>query len=289
MENRSKKSLHKKINIRPREKNRGLEEAASRNKRTTLDGKTWLRYSISVWNDLQKDKAERDYKHPAMFPRALVERLVKIFGLPRPGPVLDPFMGSGSTLCAAYACGLPAVGFEISPAYIQLAQQRLAAIDGKTENYPWIIQDDSRNLLQYLQPATVSLCITSPPYWDILDRRRSADGKTVRNYGCNPQDLSAIKDYAAFLQALQAIFAQVYTTLAPGAYCIAVVMDIRKKANFFPLHLDLTQKLKETGFTLDDIIIWDRRQDYNNLRPLGYPYVFRVNKIHEYILIFQKR
>ena len=53
--------------------------------------------------------------------------------------------------------------------------------------------------------------------------------------------------------------------------------------------MDITTKLREIGFTLDDIIIWDRRQEYNNLRPLGYPNVFRVNKVHEFILIFQKR
>ena len=46
--------------------------------------------------------------------------------------------------------------------------------------------------------------------------------------------------------------------------------------------------MEAVGFLLDDIIIWDRRGDYNNLKPLGFPYVFRVNKIHEYIMIFQK-
>jgi hypothetical protein len=47
------------------------------------------------------------------------------------------------------------------------------------------------------------------------------------------------------------------------------------------------QELQRRGFRRD-IIIWDRRQDYNNFRPLGYPAVFRVNKAHEFILIFQK-
>ena len=267
-------------------------------KRTKLDGKTWLRYSISVWNDLAKDRAERDYKHPAMFPRALVDRLIEIFGLPPRGPILDPFMGSGSTLCAAYARGLPAVGLEISPEYIRLARERLAKMDvegikdrgkGEGEKYPLIIRDDSCNLLQHVQPETIGLCITSPPYWDILNRRRSADGRSIRNYGENRHDLSGIQDYDEFLRILQQIFSQVYTALLPGAYCLVVVMDIRKKADFFPLHMDLSLKLREAGFTLDDIIIWDRRQEYNNLRPLGYPYVFRVNKVHEFILIFQKR
>ena len=91
------------------------------------------------------------------------------------------------------------------------------------------------------------------------------------------------------LSALQGIFTGVFQALRTGAYCIVVVMDVRKQNRLYPLHLDLSQRLLATGFTLDDIIIWDRRQEYNYLRPLGYPYVFRVNKVHEYILIFQKR
>ena len=47
-------------------------------------------------------------------------------------------------------------------------------------------------------------------------------------------------------------------------------------------------KMQDIGFLFDDIIIWDRKQEYNNLRPLGHPSVFRTNKVHEYILIFQK-
>jgi hypothetical protein len=47
--------------------------------------------------------------------------------------------------------------------------------------------------------------------------------------------------------------------------------------------------MKAIGFVLEDIIIWNREREYNNLRPLGYPYVFIVNKVHEYILIFKKQ
>jgi DNA modification methylase len=46
-------------------------------RRTKLDGKTWLRYSISVWDDIEKSPEERALRHPAMFPVALVERLLK--------------------------------------------------------------------------------------------------------------------------------------------------------------------------------------------------------------------
>lgn len=65
-------------------------------------------------------------------------------------------------------------------------------------------------------------------------------------------------------------------------------MDLRKKDRFYPFHADLSARLVETGFILDDTIIWDRGHEYNNLRPLGYPSVFRVNKVHEFILIFRR-
>ncbi len=257
-------------------------------KATSLDGKTWLRYSISVWDDVIKSQEERSYRHPAMFPKKLTDRLVEVFGR-NSSLVLDPFMGTGSTVCSAYTYNLPSVGFEVSSEYVRIAQTRLVGLAGQPENYPIIIQDDSRRLLQYLGPESVGLCVTSPPYWDILNQRRTADSKPVRNYGNQLQDLSNTQDYGDFLNELQRVFAQVYTVMITGSYCVVVVMDIRKKADFFPLHMDLSLKLREVGFTLDDIIVWDRRSEYNNLRPLGYPYVFRVNKIHEFILIFQKR
>jgi DNA modification methylase len=66
-------------------------------------------------------------------------------------------------------------------------------------------------------------------------------------------------------------------------------MDLRKGSVFYPFHWDLTKKMQDIGFTLNDIIIWDRQKEYNNMRPLGYPYSFIVNKVHEYVLIFKKR
>jgi DNA modification methylase len=251
-----------------------------------LDGKTWLRYSISIWDDV-KASAERAYGHPAMFPHTMTDKLLEIFNR-RKGIVLDPFMGSGSTICSAYSKDMPSIGFELSGEYLELIKKRLEGM-GAPEYYPRLINDSSSNILQYLAPESVSLCVTSPPYWDILSQKRTADGKTIRNYGNDPDDLGNIERYDDFLGRLQAIFLKVYTALEAKAYCIVVVMDIRKKSDFYPLHMDVTGKMLEIGFTLDDIIIWDRRQEYNNLRPLGYPSVFRINKVHEFILIFQKR
>ena len=142
--------------------------------------------------------------------------------------------------------------------------------------------------MEHIGPASVDFVVTSPPYWDILLQNRTADYKDIRNYGNSDLDLGRISDYQEFLEALSIVFTNVLTVLKPGCYCCVVVMDLRKKSRFFPLHADLAAKMQDIGFLFDDIIIWDRKQEYNNLRPLGHPSVFRINKVHEYILIFQK-
>lgn len=63
--------------------------------------------------------------HPAPFPVALAERLVRMFSFVG-DTVLDPFMGSGSTNVAACAWGRNSVGVEIIEAYYQHAVERLA-------------------------------------------------------------------------------------------------------------------------------------------------------------------
>ena len=99
---------------------------------------------------------------------------------------------------------------------------------------------------------------------------------------------AVIEDYGDFLTELTRVFADVFVTLKAGAYCCVIVMDLRKKSRFYPFHSDLAARLQEVGFVFDDLIIWNRQSEYNNLRPLGYPAVFRVNKVHEFVVLMQK-
>jgi DNA modification methylase len=230
-----------------------------------------------------------------MFPAQLVKRLIETFTRHDQRIILDPFVGIGSTVMAAEAMGKTGIGFDISPEFIGKArarpQQTSDLFANSTVSEPGervLYLDDSNNLLNYLERDSVDLVVTSPPYWDILLQQRTADYKAVRHYGDSDIDLGRIPKYEGFLDALCKVFACVFEALKPGSYCCVIVMDIRKGPNFYPLHSDLSSRMMALGFALDDIIIWNRGHEYNNLRPLGHPSVFRINKIHEYILIFQK-
>jgi DNA modification methylase len=130
--------------------------------------------------------------------------------------------------------------------------------------------------------------VTSPPYWNILQQKRTADNKATRHYGRQETDLGSIADYEEFLSELQKVFQNVFEVLRPDRYCVVVLMDLRRKDRFYPFHNDVAKMMQSIGFILDDLIIWNRKAEYNNLRPLGYPSVFRINKVHEYVLIFKK-
>jgi len=286
------------------------EESPAKKKRTrkmpepynVLDGKRWIQNSISVWSDIRKSTEEVRLKHPAIFPEMLVERLIETF-LPLQGEViLDPFAGSGSTIVTAEKMGKTGLGVELSEEYAALANQRIAEVNhqpaaqeeaalevDQTEHKSRVIHGSALKLADHVPPDSVDLCITSPPYWNVLNQRRSADHKAVRHYGNHEQDLGVVEDYEEFLTELTQVFEQVLEALRPGGYCCVIVMDLRKKSQFFPFHSDLATKLQQVGFLYDDLIIWNRQSEYNNLRPLGFPSVFRVNKVHEFILLMQKR
>jgi len=259
-----------------------------------LSGKEWLQYSFSIWRDIRKSQIETKMKHPAMFPQSLVERLIEIYTKDDDEVILDPFMGSGSTMLAAMNKGKKGIGIELSKEYIELTNLRISNFqkdllkDSKVIA-PSIINDDSRLIMNHLSPESVDLAVTSPPYWDILNMKRSVDNKDIRNYSDDHTDIGNIKRYDEFLSSLKEVYTGVYKSLKPNKRCISVVMDIRKKDKFFPLHIDQTKIMQEIGFELEEFVIWDRQHEYNNMKTLGYPWVFRFNKVHEFICIYWKR
>lgn len=253
-----------------------------------LDGRTWCRYSISVWSDIRKTPEELELGHPALFPEALPARLIQCFTRKDDdGLVLDPFAGMGSTLIAASRLGRRAVGIELSSEYVKTARERFERL-GLPSELITLHNADAREVSNLVPPESVSLVVTSPPYWDVLKQRRTADGKPVRDYIGGHGDLGSVHSYDDFLAELTTVFEGIKQVTRPGGYCCVVVMDIRKRNRFYPFHSDLASALQGMGYEYDDLIVWDRRQEYNNFRPLGYPSVFRINKAHEFVLILRR-
>lgn len=261
-----------------------------RKKANELDGKTWLRYSISIWSDIRKSPEEVALNHPAIFPVALAGRVIEIFTNSEQKIIFDPFVGVGSTVVAAQSMGKYGIGIELNPEFAEKAEMRFQQLGllNSNEGSHTIHCANAFDLLEYVEQNSVDLVITSPPYWDILNMKRSADYKEIRTYSNEEADLGNVEDYGQFLEQLKLVFEKIYQVMKAGVYCCVIVMDLRKKDKFYPFHSDIANFMQEVGFIYDGIIIWDRRHEYNNMRPLGYPSVFRVNKAHEFILIFQK-
>ena len=247
-----------------------------------LTGKEWLQNSFSIWRGLAKTPEEKALKHPASYPLSLCEKLIRTFSK-KNYKVLDPFNGIGTTTLASQNTGRYGIGIDLSKDFCKIAKKRI-----KKDKRIEIVNGDSKKVLKRIKSNYIDLCLTSPPYWDILNMVRSADKKQKMNYSDKDDDIGNISDYDLFISKLSLVFEEVYRVLKKSGYCIVNVMDIRKKSKFYPLHMDVCTLMKKIGFVLDDIIIWDRQQDYNNMKPLGYPFKFRINKVHEYLLIFIK-
>ncbi len=85
-----------------------------------LSKEEWKTYFSGHWyfpGDRQRD-------HIAVFPVELPKRLIKMFTFPGE-TVLDPFLGSGTTIAAAQALQRDAIGYEINPAYLDIIKRRI--------------------------------------------------------------------------------------------------------------------------------------------------------------------
>lgn len=76
-----------------------------------------------VWNIVPEDEWRKDV-HYAVFPTELLQVPIKAT-CPVGGVVLDPFMGTGSTLIAANQLNRRGLGIEISKEYVKIAESRL--------------------------------------------------------------------------------------------------------------------------------------------------------------------
>ncbi|MCZ7535630.1 MAG: site-specific DNA-methyltransferase [Acidimicrobiia bacterium] len=90
---------------------------------STLMADDFMALTLDVWS-IPPESARR-VGHPAPFPVELPEQLIRLYTYVD-DLVLDPFMGSGSALVAAARLGRRYVGYDLDPAYVEIARRRIA-------------------------------------------------------------------------------------------------------------------------------------------------------------------
>src|SRR3989337_1987681 len=146
-----------------------------------MTAKDWIKCQIGVWQFIYESRDIRDKNiHPATFPISLAKKVISLFT--HEGElVLDPFVGSGTSLVAAQDLNRNAVGFDLLEKYVELCVKRLASNNLFNQAQQVAIQDDALHIPNYLEPGSVSLIWTSPPYANLLNRKRKNKSRRDRN------------------------------------------------------------------------------------------------------------
>lgn len=79
-----------------------------------------------LWSGGYRATERGEFYHPTQKPLSLMKWCLGLSGFPKSGLILDPFLGSGTTLVAARDCGRKAIGIEIEERYCEIAAKRLS-------------------------------------------------------------------------------------------------------------------------------------------------------------------
>lgn len=271
------------------EKEEKSDKIHPKNKLNDLTGREWIKFTKSwiLFNALPSDlKEEREVlgaigkDHPATFSPTMISEFIKFF-TKKNQVVLDPFVGIGTTLVACDRTDRRGIGIELIDKYAEMAKKRT---DQK------VIVGDARDIDKFQIPV-IDYSITSPPYWNVLNRSTGSFKKTRKaqglstKYSDEKKDLGNIDEYDKFLNTMFDIYEKIYKVLKPGGYITIIVKNVKQNGKFYPLAWDLAKKLSSI-YELKDEKIWI--QDKVRLAPYGYPYAWTSNIIHHYCLNFQK-
>lgn len=262
-----------------------------------LTAKEWLKSQLGVWQFTYNGRDIRDKNlHPATFPISMAKKVIALF-THQGELVLDPFVGSGTTLVAARDLRRNAVGFDLSEAYVELAKNRLGLDRAEGDAVQLAIADDARNIPAYLAPASTALIFTSPPYANLLNRARLNKSRRARKneqylkveqYSQDPRDLGilGLEQYAA---EMEAIFRNLLPLLRPGAHCVVNVPDMWWNDTRVAIHLAVVDALRRAGYEFRNTIIWDRTNIVNKVGIFGWPCNYiTMGTTFEYILDFRR-
>lgn len=201
--------------------------------------------------------------------------------------VLDPFVGSGTTLIECRRLGRNGIGVEINFQVVEKAKQLIEKESNRFNVVTDIIVGDStqidfKKLLNQKGVEKVQLIIMHLPYHDII------------RFSNDPKNLSNAPTVEEFLEMFGKVLDNVLPVLENGRYLGIVIGDKYSRGEWIPLGVYvMNEVLKRKKFVLKSIIVknFEETRAKRNQKELwryralvGGFYVFK----HEYILLFRK-
>ena len=290
-------------NINNEIKSQALKESEQRKK--TFNGMTareWTLNSRSVWNDLSSARKKKHLNHGATYPEKLCDRVIAMYSK-KGDTILDPFLGTGTTIISAINNNRCGIGIELSPTFFQLANQEIQkSINSSNTTAFSLYNGDCEEQLDNIEDAKIQLTLTSPPYADLIHKviddrtnrhknsvfvyENNATTKVYSNLECDLGNMS-LENYK---EKVVRIMRKIYSKTKLGGYNVWVVKDFRDIKNKIPyvdLHSLIAECGSKAGFVYHDLIIWDQNEQ-RSLVLLGYPSVFYVNQNHSFIVVLRR-
>ncbi len=264
---------------------------------TDLSRTQWANLTTSwfICSGMEQGVPSRAAEHQSRFPLSLAKRLISVF-TKAGDTVLDPFVGSGTTLVACLELGRHGVGLELSPQYYEAGAEWIEQTRSRRSgepDLPGLFCHDARRIDE-LPVGAVDFCLTSPPYWKALDWDDATDGSGPQDL----LDLGRLTEYEDYLDAIHDVFAKVGSLLRPGGYVALVLRNVyvprdktamrqgkAVRGSMIPLAWEVAMRLTDL-FELRQEMIWCIFT--NRRRSLGWPTTYYANTLHHYCIVLQK-
>ena len=194
----------------------------------------------------------------------------------KPGDlILDPFLGSGTTLIESKLLGRRGIGIDINRDFVFKSFQRIVKGNGDVKKQE-VILADSRHL-NFIKNDVVDLALLHPPYLDTIQ------------YSSVAGDLSILKTLDVFCSELGLVLNCVHSLLRAGGTLALMIGDTRKNKRIVPLGFRVYDLCLRSKFIPREIAI--KIQHNCNSTEKWIPIARRMNFLilkHEYIFVFDK-
>lgn len=266
-----------------------------------LSAREWAILSKNVWDDVSSVRKGKHIEHGATYPEKLVDRVIRMYT--KEGDlVLDPFLGTGTTLEVCKNTNRNGIGIELNEHFIHYSDDIINQVSLKKSISLKVINDDCRNLLKHVKENSVQLMVTSPPYANFINRSVEDRKKTHKTSLIKTENNSVVKPYSdkkedfgnlsynEFLEELKQLMEKLFVVTKKDGYNVWIIKDSRDTKNsipYIPFHSDLAKLGEAAGFRYHDLIIWNQNAQ-RALVLLGYPSVFYTNQNCSFLVVLRR-